>query len=262
MFPKWRHWTAAALFSVALSSNAAGQPVPDYVDHPLSLLDQEWVRPDPSNNGTPITFFGVGDLDLRCSTSPAFMTLAEAVALSIVYYSYAENAFRGDFSTSRPGYPVAYDFGQDPTIGAIDLLKRIDQAQLNGLIQLVVERLSGHQRELAQAALSALLGRYQPTIDRLEELGDLLPALQRQLDDPFENFDAIQQFGLPRDGDPCFENVFYFNVRIGDQTSYAAVLSMDDFLDRFWVRRYTDGSYRLVASLLQQTQALLQQTGK
>lgn len=255
---RWRLWPIAVAFLVAPTSIAAAQPVPDYVDHPLSLLQRDWVQPDPSNNGVPITFFGIGDLDRRCAADTAFMTLAEAVALATVYYSYAENAFRGDFSTWRPGYPMDHDLFDGAPIGAIDLLKQIDPSALSGMVQFAMDQLDGRERDLARAALAALLGRYQPVTERLDAVGDDLSFLLEQLAFPSYERNVISEFGLPQDGDPCFSAVFYFNVRIGDETSYAAIRSMDHYLDSFWVRRYAEGSYRLVHSLLQQAEQALQ----
>lgn len=248
----------ATLSGLHLTGAGAQQPLPGFLDHPLNLVAQDWVRPDPSNDGTPITFFGVDNLDLRCRESAAFMTLAEAVAMATIYYAYAENAFRGNLSSNRPGYAIDHDVSDANAVGAVDLLKQIDPAALSGLIQTAMDRLEGRQRELAIAGLSALLGRYEPTIDRLDQLGDDLPALVAQLDIPSYDYNVISAFGLPQDGDPCFSHVFYFNVRIGDVGSYAAIRSMDHYLDSFWVRRYVDGSYRLVHSLLSEAQTALQ----
>lgn len=258
MVTTWRRWSIVAAFTVTQASVAVAQPLPDYVGHPLNLLQQDWVEADPSNNGVPISFFGVDDLDFRCRVNPSFMALAEAVARATVYYAYAENAFRGDFSGQRPGYPIEHDAVDGTSTGAIDLLKRIDPSALPDMIQRAMDQLSGRDRDLARTALAALLGRYQPVTDRLDELDGDLPFLVEQLGSPYYGSNVISDFGLPQDGDPCFSNVFYFNLRIGGETSYAAIRSMDHYLDSFWVRRHADGSHRLVLSLLQQAeQALL-----
>jgi len=242
-------------------SGASAQTTPFYVTHPMDLLQRDWVQPNPTNNGTPITFFGIDDLDRRCSASPAFMNLAEAAALSTIYYAYAESVFRGDQTTGRPGYPYIYDQTDRATTGAIDLLKEIDPAAVPNLLQLAMDQLSGRERDLARSAASALLGRYHPVVDRLDMLGDDVSYLLEQLAFPSYERNVISEFGLPRDGDPCFSSVFYFNVMIGDDASYVAIRSMDHFLDSFWVRRYGEGSHRLVHSLLEQALLTLQTKG-
>ncbi|MEO1223925.1 MAG: hypothetical protein AAFX92_06835 [Pseudomonadota bacterium] len=254
-------WVAAfgiVLLCLQVPSADAQEPPPDFLEHSLGILESDWVRPDPSNNGTPITFFGIGDLDLRCRASASFMTLAEAVSMASIFYAYAENAFLGDLSSRRPGYAIEHDVDNPAPIGAIDLLKRIDPASVSGLIQATMDRLEGRQRELAFAGLAAMLGRYQPTIERLDQIGDDLPSLVQQLDIPSYDYNVLSAFGLPQDGDPCFSSFFYFNVRIGERESYVSIRSMDHYLDSFWVRRYADGSYRLIHSLLLEAQAALQ----
>lgn len=254
-------WVAAfgiAVMCLQTTSPHAQEPPPDFLEHSLGHLESDWVRPDPSNNGTPITFFGIGDLDVRCRASASFMTLAEAVSMASVFYAYAENAFLGDFSSRRPGYAIEHDMGNSTPIGAIDLLKRIDPAAVSSLIQSTMDRLEGRQRELAFAGLAAMLGRYQPTIERLDQIGDDLPVLVQRLNALDYDDNVLSAFGLPQDGDPCFSNFFYFNVRIGERQSYVSIRSMDHYLDSFWVRRYADGSYRLVHSLLTEAQTALQ----
>ena len=256
---RWVATFGSALVCLHMTSATAQEPPPDFLEHSLSILESDWVRPDPSNNGTPITFFGIGDLDVRCRASASFMTLAEAVSMASIFYAYAENAFLGDLSSRRPGYVIEHDIDNPAPIGAVDLLKRIDPAAVSGLIQATMDRLEGRQRELALAGLAAMLGRYQPTIERLDQIGENLPLLVRQLNTPSHDYNVLSAFGLPQDGDPCFSSFFYFNVRIGDRESYVSIRSMDHYLDSFWVRRYADGSYRLVQSLLSEAQTALQQ---
>lgn len=186
------------------------------------------------------------------------MTLAEAISLSAVYYTYAENAYRGDFSSGRPGYPFERDFYDGSSIGAIDLLKHIDPTILPALIQHSVDLLSGRERDLAQSGIAALLGRYQPVVQRLDALGDDVTFLLEQLEAPNYEVNVISQFGLPQDGDPCFSSSFSFNVLIGDEQTYVAFWSIDHYLDTFWVRRYAEGSNRMVHSLMLQAEEALQ----